>query len=311
MTSWSDGVSDGAVTSYRFTNVDRRPHHRSAANFAIDTYTITSSAGANGSITPAAPAVNSGDNQSFLIVPSPGYHVADVVVDGVSQGAIGSYTYYNVIADGHVISATFAIDTYTITATAGANGSIAPAGATVVNSGDNQAYTISPAAGYHVADVLVDGVSRRRGDVLHFTNVTADHTISATFAINTYTITATAGANGSIAPAGATVVNSGDSQAYTISASPGYHVADVLVDGVSVGAVTSLRLHQRDRRPHHLGLLRHRHLHDHVRAPAPTAPSRRPASTVVNSGDSQSYTISASPGYHVVDVVVDGVSKAR
>ena len=78
--------------------------------------------------------MNHGANQSYLIVPSPGYHVADVLVDGVSQGALTSYTFTNVTA-GHTISATFAINTYTITATAGANGSIAPAGDTGVNSG--------------------------------------------------------------------------------------------------------------------------------------------------------------------------------
>ncbi len=61
-------------------------------------------------------------------------------------------------------------------------------------------------------------------------------------AATTYTITATAGANGSIAPSGAVVVNSGASQAFAISASVGYHIADVLVDGVSVGAVGSYTL---------------------------------------------------------------------
>jgi hypothetical protein len=54
-----------------------------------------------------------------------------------------------------------------------------------------------------------------------------------------YQINATAGANGAIAPAGVTAVNYGGSQAYTITPDTGYHVADVLVDGGSVGALTS------------------------------------------------------------------------
>ncbi len=72
-----------------------------------------------------------------------------------------------------------------------------------------------------------------------FSNVTDDHTISATFAIDTFTITPTAGANGSITPATAQTVNYGANRAFTIEADTGYDVADVLVDGDSVGPVTS------------------------------------------------------------------------
>ncbi len=54
-----------------------------------------------------------------------------------------------------------------------------------------------------------------------------------------YTITASAGANGSIDPEGDVVVTAGDDQSFTITADSGYQVADVLVDGASVGAVTS------------------------------------------------------------------------
>ncbi len=54
-----------------------------------------------------------------------------------------------------------------------------------------------------------------------------------------YTITATAGANGIIDPEGAVVVMAGDDQIFTITADSGYEVADVLVDGLSEGPVTS------------------------------------------------------------------------
>ena len=48
--------------------------------------------------------------------------------------------------------------------------------------GSGQTYTITPAAGYKVADVLVDGKSVGALTTYTFTNVTASHTISATFA---------------------------------------------------------------------------------------------------------------------------------
>src|SRR5207249_685988 len=48
---------------------------------------------------------------------------------------------------------------FTVTTSAGIHGSISPSGAVVVDSGSDQAFAITPATGYHVADVLVDGVS--------------------------------------------------------------------------------------------------------------------------------------------------------
>ena len=77
---------------------------------------------------------------------------------------------------------------FTVTATAGANGSITPSGATSVNSGSDQGYTITPNTGYHVADVLVDSVSVGAVTSYTFSNVTTNHTIAASFAINSYTV---------------------------------------------------------------------------------------------------------------------------
>ena len=55
-----------------------------------------------------------------------------------------------------------------------------------------------------------------------FTDVTAAHTIHVMFAINTYTITATAGSNGSINPSGDTIVAAGSNITYIFTPNPGY-----------------------------------------------------------------------------------------
>jgi len=133
--------------------------------------------------------------------------------------------------------------THTITASAGTGGSIAPSGAVVVSNGANQSFTITPASCHTIADVLVDNVSVGAVASYNFTNVTADHTIAASFAsAPSFTVTASAGPNGSISPSGAVPVACGGSQLFTITPSGGHHVADVLVDGGSVGAVTSYTL---------------------------------------------------------------------
>ena len=161
-----------------------------------------------------------------------------MTVDGTSVGAVTTYTFSNVTAN-HTIAATFAVNTYTITASAGANGSISPAGTATVNSGASQAYTITPSTGYKVAGVTVDGTSVGAVTTYTFSNVTANHTIAATFAVNTYTIAASAGTNGTISPSGTVTVNSGSNQTFTATPSTGYEVADVTVDGSSKGALTS------------------------------------------------------------------------
>jgi hypothetical protein len=76
---------------------------------------------------------------------------------------------------------------FTITASAGVNGSISPSGAVSVNNGGSQSFSITPNTGYHVDDLLVDGSSVGAVTSYTFTNVTANHTISATFAVNTNT----------------------------------------------------------------------------------------------------------------------------
>jgi len=73
--------------------------------------------------------------------------------------------------------ATLAINTYTITATAGAGGSITPAGAVVVNYGSNQAFAISASTGTTLpmcSWMCINGCS---GSYI-FSNVTAGHTIN-------------------------------------------------------------------------------------------------------------------------------------
>jgi len=70
---------------------------------------------------------------------------------------------------------------YSITASAGVNGSITPSGLEYFPSGTTKEYIITPNAGYKVEDVLVNNVSVGALNKYTFVNVTSGHTISATF----------------------------------------------------------------------------------------------------------------------------------
>ena len=56
---------------------------------------------------------------------------------------------------------------------------------------------------------------------------------------NTYIIIASAGPHGSISPSGNVTVNQGSDKLFTITSDAGYQIADVLVDGSLIGAVSS------------------------------------------------------------------------
>jgi len=150
------------------------------------TFTITSSASAGGTINPTGVTnIIEGNSQTFTISPNSGYQTSNVLVDGVSQGVVSSYTFSNVTAN-HTISAEFTLlppTSHTITATAGTGGSISPLGSVVVTEGNSQTFTISPNSGYQTSNVLVDGVSQGVVSSYTFSNVTANHTISASFSV--------------------------------------------------------------------------------------------------------------------------------
>lgn len=94
------------------------------------------------------------------------------VTSAETPGVEGDGTTTNVVGD------------YTIEASSGANGSIDPAGSVKVAAGTDQTFTITADAGYHIEDVLLDGVSKGAFSSYTFKNVQANHTIHATFAKN-------------------------------------------------------------------------------------------------------------------------------
>jgi hypothetical protein len=141
-----------------------------------------------------------------------------------------------------IVAFELAPELWTITASAGADGSITPAGAVVLPQGASQTFAIAAEEHHHVADVLVDGVSVGPVSSWSFDEVGADHTIAASFAIDTFTVTASAGARGSIAPAGETTVPYGGSLTLRVRPKPGYRVARLVVDGRNLGPRTRVTI---------------------------------------------------------------------
>jgi hypothetical protein len=222
---------------YKFPAIDAS--HVMTATYTIKRNTIMAQAGPNGTISPNGNIlVDYGADQSFTITAATGYHILDVTVDEISAGAVTSYTFSNVVAS-HRIQAVFEIDDLLIIASAGPNGKISPSGRVYVGFNGEQEFTFTPGAGYHVADVRVDGDSVGAADSYAFNNIVKGHTIDVTFAIDVHTIGAFASSGGALNPSGNVIVGHGASQSFTVMADSGFKVYEVLIDGVPVGAVDS------------------------------------------------------------------------
>ena len=217
----------------------------------VNTFTLTATAGVGGTISPAgSTTVQQGSSQTYTITPSSCYTINDVLVDGVSQGAINSYTFTNVQANG-TISVSFTQQTYTVTVTVGANGTASygtytfAAGSTqtiTLNCGDQPTFNFYPAAGYQINDVLANGSSVGSVASYQFPAINSNSTIDVSFSqipAGTFIVSASAGVGGTISPNGTTNYNAGDNATYTISADNCYTINDVTVDGVSQGAINS------------------------------------------------------------------------
>lgn len=93
------------------------------------------------------------------------------------DGTPATYTVYFTLAEEEP-----QLTVHTITAGAGAHGSISPAGAVTVNDGESRTFTFTPDNGYKVNNVTVDGRIVTASGSYTFKNVTGDHTITVTFA---------------------------------------------------------------------------------------------------------------------------------
>ncbi|NIN65235.1 MAG: hypothetical protein GTO63_11175 [Anaerolineae bacterium] len=136
-----------------------------------------------------------------------------------------------------------------VTADADPGGTISPSGQVEIPLGGVQFFVITANEGFLVSRVTVDGfvVGLRPGPVFNYTFLSpwsdfcsvSYHSVYAYF-VRALTVTASAGPGGTISFAGVhSYYPRTDSHEFDITPDEGFITLDVLVDGVSVGAVSS------------------------------------------------------------------------
>jgi len=126
-------------------------------------------------------------------------------------------------------------EAYTITASAGAHGTIVPSGEILVPSTGTKLFTTTANTGYALQKFTVDSVDYTGSNSYSIDMEGTDHTIVATFVLG-YTITAsiTAAGGGTLAPNGQVTVAAGDDLTLNFAGSTGYEPYQYFIDNDGV-----------------------------------------------------------------------------
>ena len=284
-------------------------------NFIEQTYTVTSIADGNGSITPAEQIVTYEETTTFTITPETGYTINSITTTGCN-GSLDPDT--DIYMTGSVysdctVTAHF-IATHTVTATAGPHGSIDPAGEHIIKHGETMTFNLTPDPNWVIDPVTTTGcnggIVADSGEYLTAT-ITEDCTVTAAFMPSDYTITSSAESNGAISPAGITHLASGANSTFSITADTGYKIADVLVDEIHQGPVATYTF--QDVTSDHTISARFASVSDTLYTIIAVAdghgnitPSGR---VTMKSGETQQFSITAEGGHEIMDCLVDGLSQ--
>ncbi|MDD3814226.1 MAG: FG-GAP repeat protein [Desulfocapsaceae bacterium] len=221
------------------------------ATFAINQYNVSASVGPYGTLdatTPSSRTVNYGETTSFTFNANPGSYVTSILGCGINYtnldeatGTISQTT--DTITSDCIVDATFAIKQNTVIASVGENGSLdgsTPSPRTV-NNDETVQFTFNADTGYHVASIVGCGIdfSNTVNSLSSKTIITDPFTescaVNATFEINQYNVSATAGANGilDVATPSPQTVNYGEITQFTFNANTGYLILSISGCGIN------------------------------------------------------------------------------
>lgn len=235
--SFGNNLPGYAPPSSRTVIVRPNQETRETGTYTAQTYTVSTSAGAGGSISPTSASVSYGSTTSFTVTPNSGYRISGISGCGGGWNGVTSTTTYTTgaVYGNCTVSAGFALSSYTVSTSAGAGGSISPS-SRVVTAGSSTSFTVSPNSGYYTSSASGCG-GYLSGNTYYTGAITGNCTVSASFALYYYTVTMTAGSGGSVSP-GSRSVGYGGTGSFTVTPSTGYHIASVSGCGGSLSGST-------------------------------------------------------------------------
>ncbi len=227
--SWSDDSTANPRTDINVSN-----NIEVTASFtALPSYELTYSAGPNGILTGQTfQSVNSGGNGSTITaIPNPEY-VFVSWNDGSTNNPRADFN----VTQNITVTANFALTTYSLTYTAGSNGTLTGAASQSVSSGgDGTPVTAIPNEGYVFVDWSDGSTSNPRTD----SNVLADITMTANFQVNTYIVGINLTLGGAISPQAQSVtIDHGQIMSFTVIPDNNYQIESIAGCGGSLNQDT-------------------------------------------------------------------------
>ena len=225
-----------------------------SANFAqgvVPSYTVNAVSNGGGTIDPAQYTfVPRGDTVQFQVSPNAGFHVVSVVGDncaGVLAPINVGGSVYRFSSDGIQFNCTLRAsfsNTYQVTMVADTGGRISPTGTQSINPGAATTVTVTPDIGFRLTNVNGCGIAFFGGPAItgptQWTTapINRDCRVEAFFtALPTFTVNATAGANGNINPA-TRAVPQGTTGRFTVTPNTGFAIDVVSGCGGSLSGNT-------------------------------------------------------------------------
>lgn len=179
--NWTkNGATISTDATFSFVVVENA-HYVAHFRQSVAGYTIAVSANPSfGGSVSGGGTFASGLNCTVLAEANEGYKFINWTEDGVIVYTNESYT-FTVDRSRSLVANFEELPIFTITAMAGANGSITPQGDVQVPQGSEITFAITPSFGASVKQVLIDGLDIGPVYTYTFTNINRDHTIYAMF----------------------------------------------------------------------------------------------------------------------------------
>ncbi|MBL8521429.1 MAG: hypothetical protein JNK75_12240 [Betaproteobacteria bacterium] len=213
---WSGDCSGGTA----MTNILLTKNSDCVATFNLETRVVTPNMPANGTVSPpTAQTVNYNSTVVFTLAPNVGFVPA---VTGTCGGMLSGNTYTtNPVTANCSVNVSFNAQNINVTPSAGSNGTISPNTVQSVPFGTTRTFTVTPNTNY---TAMVGGTCGGTlvGNTFTTNTITASCTVAATFVRLSYTVTPSAGPNGTISPSSAQSVLSGATRNFTVTPNAGY-----------------------------------------------------------------------------------------
>jgi hypothetical protein len=178
-------VQNGTGSSYTFNNI--KANHTIEVTFVSTLLSVTATASANGTITPAGIInVEEGGSITLAFTPDEGYKIESVLVNGKEdkKAVTDGFVTLKGIKNNQTVHVTFSTVALTVTASAGLGGTISPEGIIYVAQGGTETFTFTPNAGYRIDNVLVNGKKDNKAikdGFVTLKNIKSHQTVHVTF----------------------------------------------------------------------------------------------------------------------------------